>query len=152
MLEKNVAFILIKAGEYLRGNEFPSLDTFWTELQRQGYKDTCKDWYSREFPRHKIIITEPFYIEKNQVVFSQFFEFLNETHYLPTVTKTGNFFHWVQSKHCWEKVKIDYNYFIKNADRRPNNPVTGISWTDTQEYIKWLSKVSFRPSASCGVL
>lgn len=133
-------YVSIPSGDYLRGNEFKDLETFMKELDSQGYYDVDIIWYSREFPRHKVIISYPFKIADTPVTFLEFHKFIDEIGYTPTVLNKGNFFHWLQSQHRWEETPIDIRHFDKNASDNPNCPVTGVSWTDVLAYASFLTE------------
>ncbi len=57
--------VLIPAGEFMMG----SRDTV-AEVQRKG--NTKKDWYKNEHPRHRVRITQPFYMGKHEVTQAQY--------------------------------------------------------------------------------
>jgi formylglycine-generating enzyme required for sulfatase activity len=43
-------------------------------------------------------------------------------------------------KNIDENNNIKQSYFSENATSRPDNPVTGVSWTDSRAFNKWLSE------------
>ncbi len=89
-------------------------------------------------PVHEVCLDD-FYIGKYEVTLGEFRSFVNDTGY-KTEGQNG------AGTHC-----LDYEtwrLFIL-ADLVPigfshddNHPVVGVSWNDTQEYIKWLNKKS----------
>ncbi len=133
-------YVSIPSGTYLRGNEFPNLEVFMKELELQGYKDVDPSWYPREFPRHKVIISIPFEMAQTLVTYLDFFDFMEETGYVPSVLQNGKFSHWLQSQHRWEETPISREYFENNASDNPNCPVTGVSWIDALVYAKFLKE------------
>ena len=133
-------FVRIKPGKYLRGNEFQNLEAFWEEVLRQGYEDAIKEWYKREFPRHEVIISSPFFMGTTPITNREFFMFLEETGYIPTSIQGGKHYHWLQQEHRWGNSYITIEDYLANARDRSNNPATGVSWCDANEFIAWLSK------------
>jgi formylglycine-generating enzyme required for sulfatase activity len=143
--ENSKTYVRIPPGSYYRGNEFHNLDTFMRELKVQGYREVNQNWYSREFPRHEVVITAYFQMAQHLVTNSDFHHFIQETNYIPTVLKNGTFSHWLQSQHKWGKEQIHKHYFEKNAKHLPKHPVTGVSWTDAMNYAEYLSKITKLP-------
>ena len=135
-------YVSIPSGSYLRGNEFPNLEEFMKELELQGYNDVDPNWYPREFPRHQVIISNPFKMAQTLVTNLEFFDFMEERGYVPTVLKNGKFSKWLQSQHKWEETPISREYFKNNASDNPNCPVTGVSWIDALAYAKFLREIT----------
>jgi formylglycine-generating enzyme required for sulfatase activity len=145
LLEDSKGYVRIPQGSYFRGNEFQNLDTFMRELEIQGYRDVDQSWYPREFPKHEVVITVSFQMAQSLVTNSDFYYFMQETGYIPSVLKNGKFSHWLQSQHRWQETTVDRHYFEKNAKDLPEHPITGVSWTDAMNYAEYLSKITRLP-------
>jgi formylglycine-generating enzyme required for sulfatase activity len=74
------------------------------------------EWFADEMPKHKVWLDE-FYLDKNEVTNKEFKEFVNQTGY--------------KSEGDWEK------YY---SDGQDDYPVIGVTWTDANEYCKWVGK------------
>ena len=133
-------FARINPCKYLRGNEFHDSEAFWNEILRQGYEDAVKEWYKREFPRHEVTLSSPFFMGTTPVTNREFLMFLEKTGYVPTSIQGGKYYHWLQGEHRWENHFITIDDYLANVKDRLNHPASRVSWCDANEFIAWLSK------------
>ncbi len=116
-IEENM--VLIKGGCFKMGNRFDD-----------GNKD--------EKPVHKVCVDD-FYIGKYEVTVGEFRMFVDDTGYKTEAEEKGGMQHWDGEE--WEK-KVDVYWDNTGFLQTESQPVVGVSWNDTQEFIKWLNMKS----------
>lgn len=138
--KQGIEFLLISPGSFLQGNEFPSIDDFWREIIHQGYTDAKREWYTREFPRHEVHITKPFFMSRYPVTHEQFFTFIDATGYMPDVDRQHRLQIWNQASHRWDDRTLSAHEKLREiCYAEPNVPVRGVSWVDAVAFLSWLS-------------
>lgn len=126
--------VLVPAGEFMMGAEEDRSDT----LNYFHYCDpTLLDG---ELPRHKVRITQPFYLGQYEVTLGQFLKFYDDAKYKLDIERDG------QPSGGWNQE----GRRIESADFRPwapigwkiemNHPVVYVSWNDATAFCKWISK------------
>ncbi len=126
---------LIPAGEFLMGSDKSDPDA--TE------DETVKD-ASGHKAKHRVRITQPFYLGVTEVTRGQFREFVDDAGYKTDAEKNdgkgGNGgFGWNAQKGEFEQ---DPKYAWRNAgfEQTDDHPAVNVSWTDAQAFIAWLSR------------
>ncbi|MCY3021135.1 MAG: SUMF1/EgtB/PvdO family nonheme iron enzyme, partial [Planctomycetota bacterium] len=114
--------VLVKAGEFDMGSN-------------------DADAKPEEKPVHKVKISKPFYIAKNEVTVAQFRAFADATKYQTEAEKANE---------AWTPIHGKMRG-VKGAHwRRPvfpqedNCPASAITWNDAQEFCKWAAKMTGR--------
>jgi formylglycine-generating enzyme required for sulfatase activity len=108
-----------------------------------------------ERPAHITWITRPFWMGKSEVTVGQWKAFVAATGYVTTAEQAdGEMVGW--SPTPADKPLYESHDFIRSGEftwknpgfpQSDNDPVVGVSWTDTQAFLKWLSeteKASYR--------
>ena len=133
-------FVMISAGEYVRGFETSNRrdHQFYLAHQysnRQNFKD--------ETPAHRVAITKSFEIGTTEVTVGQFRQFVEATGYVTEAEKNGG------ALGCFPDEKDYVDRFRKSPDvtwktpgfeQTDDHPVVAVSWNDAQEFCKWLSE------------
>jgi len=98
--------------------------------------DIFSDVVSNEKPVHKVCVDD-FYMGKYEVTVGEFRKFVKETEYRTEAE-------WQDGCHSWsgkgEEKKKQFNWQNPNFPQTERDPVVCISWNDTYEFLKWLSK------------
>lgn len=106
-----------------------------------GRDDVLGGCREPEFPSHSVLV-QSFAISQHEVTVAQFSEFVNESAYLTDaevervgciVTQDLN-----SSRSRWAMVP-DNNWRNPGFEQTNEHPVTCVSWSDAQAYVKWLS-------------
>ncbi len=113
-------FVSIPAGEFLMGCS--------------SNDSSCSD---DEKPSHKVKLTKGFYMGKYEVTKGEFQKFVDATKYQTEAEKGDGCDSWTDSE--W-KTKKEFSWRNVGFTQTENDPVVCVSWNDTQEYAKWLSK------------
>jgi len=125
---------LIPAGEFIMGSNASRGD-----LESDGFVLPDDFENSDESPAHRVRITKPFYMGIHEVTHGQFAEFVNDTGYQTEAEKDG--------KGGWGfdavgngSQKPEYTWKANGMSQTDSHPVVNVSWNDSVEFIKWLSK------------
>ena len=89
-----------------------------------GSKADDKDAYGDEKPRHKVTISQPFYLGKFHVTVGQFKRFVDATGYKTEGEKAGD-------EHTWKN---------PGFEQTDEHPVVCVSWNDADAFCQWLAK------------
>jgi formylglycine-generating enzyme required for sulfatase activity len=94
-----------------------------------------------EGPLHPVTLTRPFYLGKHEVTVGQFRAFVDATKYVTDGEKTGGG-NAHDEKAVW-KHRPGTNWkkpgYAGPYEQKDNHPVVHVSWTDANEFNKWLS-------------
>ena len=95
--------------------------------------DTFGDGQDDEKPVHEVCVDD-FYMGEHELTVGEFREFINETSYRTEAEKVDGCYYWTGNE--WKKDRDKYwdNPGFSQTDK---NPVTCVSWNDTNEFIKW---------------
>ena len=108
--------VLIPGGEFWMGTD--SSDAINIP---KAYPRFCREsWFITEFPKHKVKI-DSFYIDKYEVTFRQFIDFIDSTGY--------------KAEGEWQA-----NYQKLDERIRDSCPVIGVSWNDAVAFSNWAGK------------
>ncbi len=125
--------VLVPSGEFMMGAEEEPADTL------QAFPYARRAWLDGELPRHRVRITEPFYMGIYEVTLRQFLVFYHAARYKTDAERDG--------KPSW-----GYNrdgVFIESTTFRPwapgwkiaqDHPAVYVSWNDAVAFCDWLSK------------
>lgn len=124
--------VLVPAGEFMMGAEEHRTDT----LNQFPYSDA--KWMVDESPRHRVRVTQPFYMGQYEVTLGQFLMFYHAAGYKTDMERDG--------RPSWG---YQNNRLVEGENFRPwapgwqisyNDPALFISWNDAMAFCKWLSK------------
>lgn len=138
--------VLIPAGEFLMGTgeSLASLKAAYPDYEDRRLQDL-----DDERPRHKVLITRPFYVGKYLVTVGQFARFVAESGYVPESIRdqTGGYGYntdydpeKTERKDAFEGRNPRYNWKNPGFPQADNHPVLNITWNDAQALAAWLSK------------
>ena len=95
-----------------------------------------KECQCYEFPTHEVFL-DSFYIDKYEVINSQFQQFIDANGYCDSSFWTPHGWRYIQKMNItrpkfWDDENFGNNY--------PNKPVVGINWYEAAAYAKWAGK------------
>ncbi|MBV8660173.1 MAG: formylglycine-generating enzyme family protein [Burkholderiales bacterium] len=138
--------VLVPAGSYMMGTDES------VESLQQAYPDyepkRLADLFD-ERPRHKVQITQPFYIGKYLVTVGQFAKFVAESGYVPESIRdeTGGYGYnpdydpsKTERKDAFEGRNPKYSWKNPGFAQGDDHPVLNVSWNDAVALADWLSK------------
>jgi len=110
-----------------------------------GSPDNEENRAKHEGPRHRVHITQPFWMGKYEVTNAQFEVFVKETGYVTTAEKAGNSFGWDGQAQKWTAdVKglswREPGFPGSSEGKGADQPVVQVSWDDARAYCDWLSE------------
>lgn len=117
---------LIPPGEFEMGATPEELRDLLARLTREKGSDYDKFVVSSSGPRHRVTLTQPFYLGIHEVTVAQFRQFVADTGYRSTLEEQ-------------EKPVFTWRTYAENpwVDRRP---IVGVSWHDARAFCVWLSE------------
>ncbi len=129
-------FVLIPAGHFMMGSE----ESPESVIKNPAYSRAPgkAEWFVKEHPRHKVIISKSFYMQTQEVTVAQFRLFFEETGYKTDAEKAGYGF--ILDKNAQWVEKPGANWGDVGFPQEDNHPVVMVSWHDAQAFIAWLNK------------
>ena len=123
--------VYVPAGEFMMG------DTLSPEEVDRRWPGGQIDRYKRAHPRHRVRLTEGFWLGITEVTRSQFEQFVRETNYRTDAEKQGAA--WAFKDNKWgEQSGVNWrNPLFPQSD---NHPVVCVSYNDARAFCEWLSK------------
>lgn len=117
---------LIPPGEFEMGATPEELRDLQARLTREKGSDYDKFVVSSSGPRHRVTLTQPFFLGIHEVTVAQFRLFVEESGYRSTMEEQS-------------RPAFTWKTFAANpgVDRRP---VVGVSWNDARAFCVWLSE------------
>jgi formylglycine-generating enzyme required for sulfatase activity/serine/threonine protein kinase len=120
-------FALIPAGEFMMGSDATDPD---------GREDEFLDKASNE--KHRVRITNPFYMGIHEVTRGQFRRFVDDAGYQTEAEKYGTSDGWNDVEKNWDRNSRD-TWRTPGFDQTDEHPVVVVNWNDAQAFIAWLS-------------
>jgi formylglycine-generating enzyme required for sulfatase activity len=105
----------------LSGIELVAIPQGWFYM---GSKADDRDASGSEKPRHKVTISNPFYLGKYKVTVGQYKRFVEATGYKTEAEKTGDSRLWTSP----------------GFDQTDEHPVVCVSWNDAEAFCRWLAE------------
>ena len=138
--------VLIPAGEFWMGTEesLAALKQAYPDYEERRLRDL-----DDERPRHKVLITHPFYLGKHLVTVGQFAKFLAESGYTPESIRdqTGGYGynpHYdpekTERKDAFEGRSPQYSWKNPGFPQTDDHPVLNVTWNDASALAAWLSE------------
>lgn len=121
-----IKYRLIPPGEFEMGATPEEHRDVLAQLTREKGSDYEKFVASSSVPRHRVTLTQPFYLGIHEVTVAQFRQFVADTGYRSTLEEQ-------------ESPAFTWKTFAANpgVDQRP---VVGVSWNDARAFCVWLSE------------
>ncbi|MBL1141510.1 MAG: SUMF1/EgtB/PvdO family nonheme iron enzyme [Proteobacteria bacterium] len=101
-----------------------------------GSKRRAREFFTGEYPIHKVKIEKPFAMSIKEITVSEFSDFIEATEYQTEAEWQGGCGYWDKE---W-KVDPERNWRNPGFQQSDNNPVVCISWNDANAAARWLSK------------
>ena len=114
-------------------------DTLTPEEVDRKYPGGKVEWYKNAHPRHKVRISQAFYMAKHAVTAGDFRRFTEATGYETTAEKEGTSYGWDKEQFTWDLVK-GLNWHNPGIEQNSNHPVVHVSYFDAMAYIDWLNQ------------
>ena len=95
--------------------------------------DQFGDGEDNEKPVHEVCVDD-YYLGEHEVTVGEFREFVNETSYRTDSENIDGCYYWTGFE--WRKDRKKY-WDDPGFPQTDKNPVTCVSWNDTNEFIKW---------------
>ena len=126
-------FRLIPAGEFMMGSKKSAKEV-------AKLYDSKESHFTDEHPRHRVKISNDFYLGKYEVTVGQFRRFVSVTGYETDAEKDDKGGGGFNPK--TEKFENDPRYSWRDPgfEQDEDHPVTNVSWNDAEAFCKWLSK------------
>jgi len=125
---------LIKAGSFLMGSPMTGeeiVEKYPTSFSADLFNDA---------PRHKVTLTQDYYLAKNPVTKGEFQRFADTTGYKTTAEKDGAA--WILTRGGnWEYVK-GKSWRDPGFEQTNDHPVVCVSYYDAVAYLAWLNEIT----------
>ena len=123
-------FVLIEPKPFMMGNTLSA-------------DEIVKRWGGVKFifenaPRHKVTLTQPYYMQQYPVTRGDFAKFVEATGYKTTAEQKGSA--WGLDKDgTWKNID-GLNWRNPGFSQSDDHPVVCVSWNDAQKYVEWLNE------------
>jgi len=118
------------------GNEGPEMIIIPAGSFRMGSIRHAREFFTGEYPIHKVKIDTPFAMTTKEVSVSEFATFIDAAGYQTDAEWQGGCGYWDEE---W-KTDPEKNWNNPGFPQGNNNPVVCISWNDATAAARWLSK------------
>ncbi len=131
---------LIPSGEFQMGSGESAEETATFFKKNYGVNMKVDDLRA-EHPKHRVRITEPFYLGTYHVTRGQFRQFVKDSGYKTDAEKgeEPGAYGWNSKKEHFDFNK-DYTWQNLGFEQTDEHPVVNVSWNDAVAYCKWLSE------------
>ncbi len=132
---------LVPSGEFQMGSGESAEETAHVAEKYYGTKTWKADDFKKEFPQHRVRITNPFYLGTYHVTRGQFRRFVKDMGYKTDAEKGDK-----PGANGFDPEKQDYlpneKYSWQNTGfpQTDEHPVVCVSWNDAVAFCKWLGK------------
>jgi formylglycine-generating enzyme required for sulfatase activity len=126
-------FIWIPPGEFWMGQTEEEKKL----LIEEAGEDTYKRFFARELPRHRVTLTQGFYLQTTPVTVAQWIAFHEATGYRTEAERGDGAFGWTGSE--WKKQK-GVVWKTPGFSQADDHPVTCVSCNDAAEFLEWMGK------------
>ncbi|MBQ1864925.1 MAG: formylglycine-generating enzyme family protein, partial [Thermoguttaceae bacterium] len=123
-------FVLIEPKPFMMGNTLSA-------------DEIVKRWcgikiFIENAPRHKVTLTQPYYMQQYPVTRGDFAKFVEATGYKTTAEQKGSA--WGLDKDgTWKNID-GLNWRNPGFSQSDDHPVVCVSWNDAQKYVEWLNE------------
>jgi sulfatase modifying factor 1 len=136
---------LIPPGEFQMGS-----DETVEQLEAAGFvlpdvvvtpaDDGYDEWIGYESPRHRVRITQPFYLGVSSVTRGQFAAFVRATGYRTEAETDGKGGWGYVAATKWNIQKPEFTWKNTGFEQTDDHPVVNVTWNDVKAYVKWLNE------------
>jgi formylglycine-generating enzyme len=133
---------LIPAGEFMMGSSESAKQTAAFFNKTFGTNMYNADFFRDDNPQHRVRITKPFYLGTYHVTRGQFRQFVTETGYKTDMEKGVKPApsSWNPDRKAFSIIYENYSWRKMGFEQTDEHPVVFMSWNDSVEFCKWLSK------------
>lgn len=140
--EIGLTFSLIPPGEFDMGSTQVEVDALLATPTNDGWvRNQLKEHAVNETPRHRVRLTQPFYMSQTEVTVQQFRQFVEETGYETQAESTG-IGGSTYSQGLTRSNKPDLNWQNPGYKQTDKHPVVQLTWQDAVAFCEWYSKAS----------
>lgn len=137
--------------EYLGVKIVETIDLGGVKMQAQlvppgkfwmGSPDDDDDAFTDEKPRHKVKISQPFFISRTPVTIGQFRAFVESSRH-QCESETDGEGGWGYSE-AWGGFEMSRSFSWKNTgwQQSDDHPVVNVTWGDAHKFVRWLRRVT----------
>ena len=133
--------VTIPAGDFLMGSGEPA-----EEISRAfPDNDRKPEYFSDEYPQHRVRITHPFLLGKYEVTVGDFRRFVEQTGYETEAERDGQggWGYNPESRQC-EGRKPRFQWKNPGFEQNDRHPVLNVTWNDAVAFCDWLTRVEGR--------
>ena len=124
---------LIPAGDFMMGSSISPEDV-------ASRFDSEAENYTDEHPRHRVMISQPFYMGTTEVTVGQFRQFVSETDYRTEAERDGKGGYGFDSETGKFAKASKYSWKNPGFPQTNNHAVVNVSWNDVMKFCEWLSR------------
>jgi formylglycine-generating enzyme required for sulfatase activity len=132
-------FVLIPPGEFEMGSTKAEAARLLEEAQATRQPSWYIDRLPSEVPKHRVQITQPFWLSRHEVTRGQFRRFVDDRGYRTEAERDGQGGYGLING-SWKQDPR----FVWNAGRRggpaDDHPLVNVSWNDAAAFCAWLSE------------
>jgi formylglycine-generating enzyme required for sulfatase activity len=131
---------LVPAGEFMMGSSESAEETAFFFRDRFGDESYMAELFDDEHPRHRVRITNAFYLGIYHVTRGQFGRFVEDIGYVTDAEKGEK--RWGagwNAENCEFDVGSDYSWRETGFEQTDEHPVVNVSWNDAVAFCDWLS-------------
>ena len=125
--------VLVPAGDFLMGGEEDPSDTLG------AFPYARRQWLDGEQPRHRVRITQPFYMGAYEVTLGQFLTFYHAAKYKTECERDGEPSWGYDSKGSLIESR-NFRPWHTGWKQTNDHPVVYVTWNDCVAFCRWLSK------------
>lgn len=131
------SLVRIQSGAFQMGNPYSPEETATrfpeVKIPSSGLND--------EYPRHRVVISKPFWIGQYEVTVGQYKRFVQETGYRTEAERDGQGgWGYNAGSRKTEGRRIQFNWKNPGYPQTDQHPVVNVSYNDAQAYLAWLSR------------
>jgi formylglycine-generating enzyme required for sulfatase activity len=132
-----IPMVPIAAGEFLMGGIEPAENVV---RMFPTYEKKPED-FADEYPRHRVRITQAFFLAKYEVTVGQYRQFLAESGYSPepTADGQGGWGYDANSGRCVGR-RPEFGWDNPGYRQTEQHPVVDVTWNDATAFCQWLSR------------
>lgn len=131
-------FALIPPGEFMMGSPPAEVDELLKFASSRGHFDFWQPRIIGQAPRHKVAISETYFLQTTEVTVGQFRKFVAATGYLTEAERAKEGFGPIPGQAEWSN-REDRIWSAPDLAPTDQHPVGMITWNDATAFVKWLS-------------